>query len=102
MKKNVLKLGVAYMDYPIWISPNDGSYSYGVEIEELNISTSLQESLERWEKSYHETFVSEDPPSSGFESYDQKSQHIQEGANLANDLQRELYDNYQVLYCPIR
>lgn len=102
MKKTFLKLRAAYMDYPIWINPNDGSESYGIEISELDISSHLCNILKKWETDFHNTFVSDDPLSSGFKDYKQKLEHMQEGAKLADELQRELGNYYDVVYYPLR
>lgn len=93
-----LRLAKEYMADPIFRS--DVDHMGHVEIDDLPISYELKADLRSWNNEYQSTFVSDDPPSSGFESPELSEKHIEKGRTLADRLRKELGPSYNLEYHP--
>lgn len=71
------------------------------EVTSLPLSADLQNQFLEWDEEYQDTFNQSDPLASCFASQQAEKDHALRGRNLAQRLQDELGDDYEVDYHPI-
>lgn len=93
MKK--IKLMADYECYPLWnLAPGE----YGdIAPRELPLSEELQERLLNWAKAYNAILNWDDPASSTFPNAAAEEAFKNEGHRIADALQTELGDTYEVV-----
>lgn len=84
------------MEEPIMIK--DGDIFRHCDIQKLNCSDALKREIQTWDDEYQDTFNSEYPPDSCFDTLDAEKAHTERGAIIAERLQGELGDAYLVEY----
>jgi hypothetical protein len=93
--KIVLKLMADHECLPLWRPSASGAEN--VDPATLPISSELVERLRAWSRAYDATVDRDDPRRSDFESDEQASAFVDEGAALRRDLERELGNGYRVI-----
>ena len=94
MKK--IKLMADYQSYPLWGTTLE---EFGdIPPDSLPISLSLKSSLEEWAERYNDTMNIDDPASSGFKNKGDEKLFINDGRKLAERLQVELGNAYEIIY----
>jgi hypothetical protein len=88
-----IKLMADYLSYPIWEGINGD-----IPPDSLPISESLTDSLLNWASDYDKTFVSYDPPSSGFESQESADKFVATGYDLLSRLKAELGPDFEIAH----
>ncbi len=91
-----LRFRAGYMEEPIMIKGTD--IFYHCDVKELPISDDLKEAIQAWDDEYQGTLDSHYPPDSAFKSPEAKTAHTRKGAELAERLQAELGEAYNVKY----
>lgn len=99
MTKISVRLWAAYLEEPVTM--RDYGRLAHFEVKSLPISTALQEDLLAWDEQYQNTFDSEYPPDSDFESSDLRDAHNKQGIELSARLQDELGTEYEVEFKPV-
>lgn len=91
-----IKLMADYYCFPLW---NNSPVEVGnIDPESLPLSSDLKARLNDWSEKYDSILNDDDPASSGFETREDEQNFIREGKELAECLQAELGDSYQVTY----
>lgn len=93
---NELRMMLEYQAYPLWVIHDDGLEN--IEPHSLNISPSLADKIEQWGDRFEETYIPDDPGSSGFKNADEEKKFIAEGINLLAELKSECLGRYTVEY----
>jgi hypothetical protein len=89
-----IKLMPDYNCYPLWDRDDGGD----IEPWELPLSEATIERLLNWQDIYDATIDWDDPASAGFASEKEKRVFEREGISLWNKLQKELGDEYEIVY----
>ena len=85
-----------YGCYPLWDAGSSGPKN--LDPSQYPISEDLRLDFARWAERYDRTLVRDDPSSSGFETYGEHFQFVEEGRQLAVRLANELGAEFTVLY----
>lgn len=89
-----IKLMTDYNYYPLWDMDDVGD----IEPWELPLSEETIERLLNWQKIYDGIIDWDDPASAGFASVEEEIAFEREGISLWQQLQKELGDEYEVVY----
>lgn len=89
-----IKLMPDYSCYPLWDRDDGGD----IEPWELPLSEATIERLLNWQNIYDRTIDWDDPASAGFASEKEKMVFEIEGISLWKQLQKELGDEYEIVY----
>jgi hypothetical protein len=89
-----IKLMPDYSCYPLWDRDDGGD----IEPWELPLSETTIERLLNWQDIYDRTIDWDDPASAGFASEKEKKVFEREGISLWKQLQKELGDEYEIVY----
>jgi len=89
-----IKLMPDYSCYPLWDRDDGGD----IEPWELPLSEATIERLLNWQDIYDRTIDWDDPASAGFASEKEKRVFEREGISLWKQLQKELGDEYEIVY----
>ena len=89
-----IKLMTDYNYYPLWDMDDVGD----IEPWELPLSEETIERLLNWQKIYDGIIDWDDPASAGFASEQEEIAFEREGVNLWQQLQKELGDEYEIVY----
>ncbi|MEG5163802.1 hypothetical protein QUB37_25810 [Microcoleus sp. AT3-A2] len=89
-----IKLMPDYSCYPLWNRDDGGD----IEPWELPLSEATIERLLNWQDIYDQTIDWDDPASAGFASEKEKRVFEREGISLWKQLQKELGDEYEIVY----
>jgi hypothetical protein len=92
----MIKLMADYYSFPLW--ENSPGKVGNIDPQSLPLSEELKERLDNWSEKYDSILNNEDPAASGFATKENEFNFIREGSELANSLQKELGDSYQVTY----
>jgi hypothetical protein len=92
----MIKLMADYYSFPLW--ENSPGEVGNIDPQSLPLSEELKERLDNWSEKYDSILNNEDPTASGFATKENEFNFIREGSELANSLQMELGDSYQVTY----
>lgn len=91
-----IKLMAYYYCFPLW---NNSPGEVGnIDPESLPLSSDLKARFNDWSERYDSILNDDDPASSGFETREDELNFIREGEELAECLQAELEDSYQITY----
>ena len=96
MKKQI-KLMVDYNCWPLW-EYEDKDLVDNLHPSELSLSSEIKERLLNWQNIYDGIMNWDDPASSDFASEAEKMAFEKEGINLWQVLQKELGNEYEVVY----
>lgn len=98
MERITVKVIAEYgMFTPLWVVGDDGILE-PQDYQDLPISHDLEEAMVAWFQRYLDTYVPDDPRSSGFDSPGQDSAFEKEGLQLCKRLAGELGPQYLVEY----
>jgi hypothetical protein len=89
-----IKLMPDYECSPLWDIDEGGE----ITPDELPLSEETSDRLKMWARKYDRTLDKKDPKSSGFKSSEEEEAFEAEGRKLWEDIQKELGDDYEVLY----
>ncbi|WP_341738070.1 hypothetical protein [Microcoleus sp. CAWBG640] len=89
-----IKLMPDYSCYPLWDRDDGGD----IEPWELPLSEATIERLLNWQKIYDGIIDWDDPASAGFASAQEEIAFEREGISLWKQLQKELGDEYEIVY----
>jgi hypothetical protein len=89
-----IKLMPDYSCYPLWDRDDGGD----IEPWELPLSEAIIKRLLNWQDIYDGTIDWDDPASAGFASEKEKMVFEREGVSLWKQLQKELGDEYEIVY----
>lgn len=91
-----LRIMPEYECYSFWVF--DGTIHENTDPAETGISEDLASAIEAWEEEYEDTYVPDDPASSGFESDEAKAEFNETGRALARRVAAELGSGWEVDY----
>lgn len=89
-----IKLMTDYNYYPLWDMDDVGD----IDPKELPLSEATIERLLNWQKIYDGIIDWDDPASAGFTSAQEEIAFEREGISLWKQLQKELGDEYEIIY----
>jgi hypothetical protein len=93
-----IKLSPDYYCRPLW-EASPGTLG-NIDPKSLPISVDLENRLTAWAKQYDEILVQDDPMTSGFKTKEAQDRFETERFKLAEDLQSELGDDFEVILGP--
>ncbi len=96
--KKILRFGAVYITCPIF---DEDSLCYRTP-SELSISDLLRSQIKEWDLEYQKTFCEDYPPDSKFETLEDLERHNARGLVLAEQLQKELGDQYEIQFWPVQ
>lgn len=95
--KKLLKLSPEYSCNPVWGDAYEGDFTYEELLDELGLTISLIQYLKLLQDMWDDTFVDDDPSSSGFKTEDKQFEFDIFALRLLWELHRQLPD-YQISF----
>jgi hypothetical protein len=87
-----------YYCWPLW-EASPGKIG-NIDPDDLEISADLKVRLAKWAKEYDGILVLDDPRLSGFKTREAEEQFRRDGLKLAEDLQSELGNEFEIILGP--
>jgi len=89
-----IKLDAEYEYYALW----DLEEAEYLEGSDLPLTQSLVDRLSKWQADYDATLDLEEPYNTGFKTLEARKAFEQEGLEIAEQMQSELGDGYEIYY----
>ena len=89
-----------YEVYPLWLSHDNGVFE-NIDPKSLYLNTSLLEMVMIWQNTFDNTYIPEDPKSSGFASQKELHAFEEDGLIIWQKLIDEIGTKYEIEYFSI-
>jgi len=85
-----------YQCFPLWEAKDGGLQNF--EAYSLSIPKEVAKRIELWGDLYENTYLKEDPDSSGFKSEQKRESFIQSGYEILHELRSHINEETQIEY----